>query len=258
MLGHPIFMDFLGSALQITGIALEICILVLLWRRNLFRTFPLFFSYVLYVLIRTIVCLVTLSTPYVYFYVYWITAPGEVILMILATYESLLRVFRVFYLLPWFRVVFPAGIAMALLYSGVRGYLSPPVHASAVSAAIISAMLTGQYVILTIALGFFALARLLRVPWRIHEYRFVLGFGISAVATALAASVRSDFGTRFAFLSGMLPAVTYILVLAIWLSAVVHPLPARSKIEAAGEQPEEVVRRLRQELAAIRSLLRRG
>src|SRR5208282_2677960 len=164
-------MYWLGLATQITSVTLLICILVLLWRRNLLRTIPLFFSYVLYVLIRTIVGSITLSTPDVYFYVYWITAPGEVILMILAAYESFLRMFHVFYLLRWFRVFFPGSIAMALLYSAVRGYLSPPVHASAVGAAIISAMLTGQYVILTISLGFFALAKLLRVPWRIHEYR---------------------------------------------------------------------------------------
>ncbi len=251
-------MNWLGSALQVTGVALEIWTLALLWRRNLLRAFPLFFSYILYVLIRTGVGSITLSAPNIYFYVYWTTAPGEVILMILAAYESFLKVFRVFYLLPWFRVLFPAGMAAALLYSALRGYLSPPVHASAVATAIISAMLTGQYVILTISLVFFALAKLLHVPWRVHEYRFVLGFGLSAVATALAASVRSDFVTRFAFLSRMLPAVTYILVLLIWLSAVVHPLPEKSKIEAPVEPPEEVVQRLQRELAAIRSLFGRG
>jgi hypothetical protein len=249
-------MNWLGLAIQITGIALFIWILALLWRRNLLRIFPFFFSYVLYSLITTIVRSITLSNPHMYFYVYWITTPLQVILAILAVHESFRRVFRVFYLLPWFRFCFPAGMAIALLYSALEGYLYPPVHASRVGTAIISAMLTGQYVILTISLGFFALAKLLRVPWRIHEYRFVLGFGISAVATALAASVRSEFGTRFAFLSGMLPAVTYTLVLVIWLSAVIHSLPA--KVEVARGQPEEVVRRLRRELAAIRSLLRRG
>jgi len=204
----------------------------------------------------TITASITLSCPRVYFYFFWITTPVKVIFAILAAYESFLRVFRVFYLVRWFRVLFPGGIAMALLYSAVRGYLSP-VHASAVGAAIISAMLTGQYAILAISLVFFALARLLRVPWRIHEYRFVLGFGISAVTTALAASVRSVFVTRFAFVSGMLPALTYILVLLIWLSAVAHPLPAISKIEAASERPEVVVKRLRRELAAVRSLMRK-
>ena len=253
-------MNWLGSAVQITSITLLICILALLWRRNLLRTFPFFSSYVLFGLMRTIVGSITLSTPHVYFYVYWITAPGEVILTILATYESFRKVFHVFYLLWWFRFCFPAGIAIALLYSALRGWFYPPVHASRAGTAIISTMMTAQYVILTISLGFFALVKLLHVRWRIREYRFVLGFGVSSAVIAFAASVRSEFGTRFAFVSGMLPAVAYILVLVIWLSAVVYPVPA--KIELAGEQlsqlsPEEVVSRLRRELAAIRSLLRR-
>jgi len=42
---------------------------------------------------------VTLSRPHVYFYVYWITAPMDTILAILAVHESFRRVFRVFYLL---------------------------------------------------------------------------------------------------------------------------------------------------------------
>jgi hypothetical protein len=122
-------------------------------------------------------------------------------------------------------------------------------------------MLAAQYVVLTIALIFFALVKLLQVPWRIHEFRIVLGFGLSAGITALAASLRSDFGTRFAFLIYMVPALTYIVSLAIWLSAVVHPLPARTRpaSESSPElSPEEVVSKLTRELTAIRSLLKRG
>ena len=81
-------MYWLGLATQITSITLLIGILVLLWRRNLLRTFPFFFSYVLFGLMRTIVGSITLSTPRVYFYFYWVTAPLETILTILAVYES--------------------------------------------------------------------------------------------------------------------------------------------------------------------------
>ncbi len=254
-------MYWLGLAIAIMCSALLVCILVLLSRRNLLRTFPFFLSYVLLDLMTTIAASITLSRPHVYFYFFWITTPLKVISAILAVHESFRRVFRVFYLVSWFRFCFPAAIAIALLYSALRGWFYPPVHASRVGTAIISTMMTAQYVILTISLGFFALVRLLHVPWRIHEYRFVLGFGVSSSAIAFAASVRSEFGTRFAFLSGMLPAVTYILVLLIWLSAVVYPLPA--KAELAREQlsllsPEEVVSRLRRQLATIRSLLKSG
>ena len=251
-------MYWLGLGVQITSIALQICILALLVRRRLLRSFPLFFGYILYVVVRTIIGSIALSHTRVYFYFYWTTAPGEIILMILAAHESFRRVFRVFYLLPWFRILFPATITFALLYAALRGYLSPPVHASPTGAAIISAMMTAQYVILTISIGFFALARLLRVPWRIHEYQFMFGFGVSAVSIAFAASIRSEFGAKHQFLSETLPALAYILVLAIWLSAVVHPYLAGCETTGQQLSPEEVVNQLRRQVATIRSLLRRG
>jgi len=248
-------MYWIGLAIQITGIALEICILVFMARRHLYRAFPVFAGYIAYVILQVVLRALFLSNAHLYFYVYWITAPVEVILSILAVHESFLRVFRGFYLVRWFRVLFPGSIASAVLYSAVRGYLYPPVHATAIEAAIILAMLTAQYVILAISVLFFVLVKLMGAPWRIHEYRIVAGFALSSVMTAFAASVRSVFVTRFAFLSGMLPALTYIVVLAIWLSAVVYPL---SEIKIICEQPlEEVVKDMREQLKVVRSLWRR-
>ncbi len=117
-----------------------------------------------------------------------------------------------------------------------------------------------QYVILAISIAFFALAKLLQVPWRIHEYRIVAGFGLSSGVTALAAGFRSVFVTRFPFVSDMLPAVSYLLALGIWVSAAAYPLPAKAVSD--GERPtqadlEELVGRLRGDLAIVRALLKR-
>ena len=256
-----VFMDRLGLIIQIAGIVLLASMLFQLWRKDLFGTFPLFASYSLCMLASTVTYLITLPTRHAYFYAYWITTPLQVLLAILAVHESFRKVFRVFYLLRWFRICFPAGIVIALSYASIRSYFHPPVHAPGIYAAIISGMLAAQYVILTIAIIFFALVKLLQVPWRIHEFRIVLGFGFSAAVMALAASLRSDFGTNFAFLTQMAPALTYILSLAIWLSAVVHPLPERTgpdKESGPELGPQEVVSKLTSELTTVRSLLKRG
>jgi hypothetical protein len=250
-------MHWLGPAVQITNIALRICILVLMWRRNLLRAFPFFSSYVAYGLVAAIPRAITLSTPHVYLYVYWITEPLSVILAILAVNESFRRVFHVFYLLRWFRFVFPGGIAVALLGSVLAAFISPPRHVGLAGAMIISAMTVAQYVILAISFVFFALVLLLPVRWGIHEYHIVMGFGFSSLATVFAAAVRSVFVTRFTFFSSMLPAVVYVAVLVIWLTAMVHPLPPDLVFVGEGFSPEEVVRVLREDLANIRSLLRR-
>jgi len=250
-------MNWPGLFVQAVSIALQGWILGLLWRRNLWRRFPLYFAYVAYDLVRTIVGSATLSKPGLYFYVYWFSAPGETILMILAVHESFLRVFRSFYLLWWFRILLPGAIAGALAYSAWRGYVSPPVQASPAGTAIISAALTAQYVVLAISILFYGLAIFLHVPWRIHEYRFVLGFAISALAVAFGGAVRSVFGTRFHFLSEMLPAVAYIVVLAVWLSAVLHAELSAETLHGR-VSGHEVVSELRRQSQLIRGFLRKG
>jgi len=249
-------MYWLGLSVQITCAVLQSWILALLWRRNLWRKFPIFTGYIAYVLVRTIIGSATLSKPNIYFYFYWISAPGEMILMILAAHESFLKVFRSFYLLLWFRILFPGAIVVAVGYSAWKGYSSPPIQVSATGAAIISAALTAQYVILAISILFFLLAKFLHVPWRTHEYRFVLGFGISSLAVAFAGAVRSAFGTRFEFVSEMLPAVAYILSLVVWLSAAL-PAERSNDQPALRFSPERAVSDLRRQLLAIRSFLKK-
>jgi hypothetical protein len=249
----------LGLAVQITSITLLGCILVLMAKRRLYVQFPLFTSYIAYTILQTVLRAAFLSNIHLYFLVYWFTAPCEVILSILAAHESFRRVFRVFYLARWFRSCFPEAIALALLYSFLMGYFSPPAHARGIYAAIISGMLMAQYVILTISIAFFVLTKLLQVPWRIHEYRIVAGFGLSSGVTALAAGVRSVFVTRFPFLSDMLPAVSYLLALGIWLSAMAYPLPAQavsSDEKPALEELQQLVSRLRGDLAIVRAMLK--
>ena len=251
-------MYWFGLSLQWICVILQVWILVLMGRRSLYGRFPLFAAYIAYVAVQTVVRSAFLANQHLYFYVYWFTAPIEMILTVLAAHESFQKVFRSFYLLWWFRIFFPGAIVVALAYSAWRGYVSPPVHASAAGAAIISAALTAQYVILAISILFFVLAKFFQVPWRVHEYRFVLGFGISSLAVAFGGAVRSAFVTRFGFVSEMLPAVAYVVVLAVWLSAVLHAEPSND--HAAGERlsPEEAVNELRRQLLAIRSFLRKG
>ena len=251
-------MYWLGLTVEWICIALQGWILVLMLRGKLWLKFPLFSAYVAYVAVQMVLRSAFLSNPRVYLYVYWITAPFEMILTVLAVHESFLRVFRSFYLLRWFRILFPGAIVAALAYSAYEGYVSPPIHASPAAAAIISAALTAQYIILAIATLFFGLAMFLRVPWRIHEFRFMLGFALSALAVAFAGTVRSVFGTKFQFLSEMLPAVVYILTLVVWLSAVLHAEASNQRVLEEQVSGEQVISRMRRQSQVIRAFLKKG
>src|SRR5213593_627266 len=132
-----------------------------------------------------------------------------------------------------------------------------PASRSPAGAAIIGAAVAAQYIVLAISLLFFSLVSLLRVPWRIHEYRIVLGFGISSLAISFAGAVRSEFGTKFETWSRLLPGVSYLLALVIWWTAVKHPVMTKQSSDTR-LSPEALIREARRQLTVIRSLLRKG
>jgi hypothetical protein len=249
-------MDWFGHLLQWSSVVLQVCILALMIWRGLLRRFPLFATYTAYIICITMLRSVVLSNRMVYFYTYWATEPGEILLGLLAVHESFLRIFRVFYAVRWFRILFPGTIAFALVYSGWIAYAHPPRQVSPAGAAIISAAVASEYVIVGISVLFFALVLLFRVRWRIYEFRIVLGFGISALTMVFAGIVRSENGTKFVFLSTYAPPMAYFLAVLIWLSAMLRP--GAIEVLEVKDAPDVLAEDLRGHLSAIKRLLKRS
>jgi len=103
------FMYWLGLSVQVTCVALQSWILALLWRRNLWRKFPIFTGYIAYVLVRTVVGSATLpiltSTSFLLDFRPRRDDPDD-----LAAHESFLRVFRSFLPAGVVRIFFPGAI----------------------------------------------------------------------------------------------------------------------------------------------------
>ena len=233
---------------------LEMVILWLLVSWGGFRSFPMYAVYVLFVLVQALAFAITLSRSDNYFYVFWGSTPLEILLTIVAVLESFWRVFKSFRLLRWFQWILPAMIIAALAYSAWQGYRFPPIETNPAGAAIINAAVTSHYVILAVTALFFLLAALLHVPRRIHEHRFVLGFGVASLAVAFGGSVRAVFGSHFAFVSTQAQPIGYVGALLIWLSAVLHPVPQDRTVS----QPVEIAEDLKFQLRNLRSFVRKG
>jgi hypothetical protein len=248
-------MHWFGLVLEWSSVALQVCIFVLMGRRNLYRRFPLFALYTAYLILATVLRSLFLPNPHVYFYVYWVSEPGEIVLAILAVHESFKAVFGAFYLLWWFRFLFPGAIIAALGYSAWHAYVHPPLQVSALGAAIISMAIAAQYVIVCITVLFFVLLRFIRVRWRLYEFRIVFGFGVSALAVAFAGLVRSEFGTKFVFLTVWLPGVAYLVAVLIWFSAMLGEEPKNGRNIAGRPSPEQLVEGLRHQLRTLKKFL---
>jgi len=249
----------LDLLVSLATIALEIPVLACLIRRGVAGSFRTFAGYLSFVLLETVVGTAVLSSPRSYFYFYWATTPVEILLTILAVLESFWKVFRVFRLMRWFRFVLPLAIALALGYSAWQGFRFPPIDASPLTAALVNMTVTLNYVILTVVILFFALVAYLGVAWRIHEFRFILGFGVASLAASFGGTVRALFGGSFEGLSREAQPVGYILALLIWLSAAIRPLPEEAiAAMPSGEQLKWNLELLKNQLHNIRSFARKG
>ena len=246
-------MEWSQWLVPVSGIALEFSVVGFFFRWRTWRSFAVYSIYIVFVLLQALsLTAVTFLYPHTYPLVYWLTAPVEILLAILATLESFWRVLKSFQLLRWFRFVLPAAILIALGYAALQGYRFPPVEATPGQAAIINATVAAHYLILAVAVLFFALVALLHVPWRVHEHRFMLGFGIAALAVAFGGSVRAVFGSHFEFVSRQAQPIGYLIALLIWFSAVVHPVPKDGVISP----PVEIVAGLKSQWRNLRSFVR--
>lgn len=247
-------MYWLGSLFLWSTVALQSCILALMARKKILRRFRFLTAYLIYIVCKTVVEAIFLSHQRIYFYVFWATQPAEMVLAILAVHESFMHVFRGFYGLLWFRLFFPAAILLTLAYSAWSAFAHPPLHVSRLGAAIISSAVASEYVIVGIAVLFFAMVGILHVRWRLYEFRIVFGFGISALAMVFAGVLRSQNGTRFNFVSEFLPPMAYLLANLLWLSAMFGK--ESPSTDCLAESPDHMVQELNGHLAAIKQFLR--
>jgi hypothetical protein len=202
------------------SISLEICVLTLIWLRGLSRSFPFFTGYTIYVVLIAAMDGLLASHARLYFYFYWNSDAIEILLSVAAIYESFARVFKGLSKLRRFQFIFAAAIFAALGYSVRSTYEHPPDSRLLAGRILISAVIDVHYVLACLCILFFLLAALLRTRARLPEFGIVLGFGFEAAAFGIAAVVRSEFGTKYAFWSNEFPTVAYIAAGLIWLRAV--------------------------------------
>lgn len=222
-------------------ILLQICILTLLARRKLQRRFAWFFAYIIYVLFEAILRLASSGSREAYFAVYWLTEIVDVALTLLALRESFLAIFWPETRLRWFKWVFWICISVTLGYAVAAAWWSPPQQASHLVTITIDFEIGVQYLVAVVGMLYFCLTRLFTV-WEYNwESGVVLGFGVYATLVSGGQLVRSAFGTRFAWISTWLPAVSYIIAELTWVWTFVQPERQLPKLDLTLEQVNEAL-----------------
>jgi hypothetical protein len=196
-----------------------------------------------------------IGRPFLFFWIYWITAALDGMLALLVLREVFHRVFALPYAMyRWFRFLLPVTVLIILSIS-IWEMIYHPFGRSALG-RLVSAVywfdlgvhaLEGAILLLVVALTL-----IFPVEWRQYEFGILAGFGISAGVTMFADLLRFVGGSTYETFFRYGPSVAYLLVTLIWLHAFIQPLQSPPRSQMDWEEMLGVVHRSREMLEKIK------
>lgn len=232
-------------------IVLALCIAIALFRRKLQLRLPLFFAYIVYVVLAGLARLATTADWAAYFKTFWITEAGDVLLSLTTAYYAFVGAFRGLFVLRRFRLVFLLLVFAVGSYAMWTALAVRPARVPFMISVIVGSEKFFQYLIVGLFCLMLAIKKALRFVGSSFEARILGGFALASLGMLLSAILFSVFGTRFASMQIWAGSVAYIGALIVWIMATLAPT---KEVPGAGVINAEIALR---ELAGAASVLRK-
>jgi hypothetical protein len=245
--------------LALSGLGLQFGLCVLLLVRRSQRPFRIFVAYSVFSVIASAAGLLVRNIPHIYFYFYWTSEIFYLVLAMAALHEIIYVVFKSFYTIGWFRLIFPAiGVSMILL-AVLRALLTPhPVAQNPIFEIVISLEILIRLLQFGLLVLFFVLVWFFHMQWRQIPLGIALGFGIAAAGFLGVFLLRSEFGTKVDPLVRIIPPIAYIIAVVVWLATFLTGEPGRlAKTWDPAITPEQIIAELRRHTKAVKGILGR-
>lgn len=203
---------------------------VMLWRK-LYRTFPIFFSYVVFQIIAFALTFPFRDERYYtfFFYSFWATTGVSVALGFKVIHEVFVDVFRPYHALRDLgTVLFKwAGLVM-LMVAGVVAISVGPNHTEPLVSGILTLQRSVRVVQCGLVLFLLVFSRYLGTSWRQKSFGIALGFGtFAAVELSLVALSWRGTEVNNQVLASFLNMAAYNVTILIWVGYMLVKSPAR-------------------------------
>jgi hypothetical protein len=218
----------LDAALGLIPPVLQTCLIFLMVRRRVYKTFPFFFTYTVFAVVAELCKFGVVrehQSTLTYFYLYWGAEAIYAILGFLAIHEVFRRVFENFNSLPWFKFLLPL---VGFIMLGIAVTI-PIVHPAVDTVPLLEGIYSLQIAVRCLQLGvfflIFVLARVFDLDYRQYAFGIAVGFGIAATGILLGTLVRTGFGLKFLIFFQYFPIVAYCIAVTVWLASFIRPEP---------------------------------
>jgi hypothetical protein len=240
----------MDRALLIAGLSAHACVVILLCWRRAWQDFPFFVAYQSYAASAMAVRVFTVFQPY-YYFVYWWSELGFLLLAIASAHEVFRHVFSGFYLLRWFRWCYYGGIFAAVSLAAINSAFYPPADMERLEANVLTLAIVINCLQVAIFSLFYVLTKVFAVSFRRYVFGIALGLGLAAAGSLFALVGRSKFGTSHENFVVYAPTVAYFVSLLVWLSAFVKAEPAEQTMTPP-MRPEEMAEEVGQYIAVLK------
>lgn len=212
--------------------------LLTLVRRQLRKEFPLFYWYTIAHLIDSVVSFIATKFPGdTYFYVYWGWEAIDAVLTLVVIQSVFMKIFDSYFSLRklglivfrWSTVVFCGVALVAAMFAPGNGD-SQLMRGALVMESSIQIVQAG----LLLCLFFFS--KVFGLTWKHYIYGIILGFGVCAAISLIAAAVRTKVGPNYHHYLSWALSVAYTCGLITWMYYFLSPLT----IEASAKPPSSV------------------
>jgi|ERR1041385_1321455 hypothetical protein len=240
------------------GTALQIGLLVVLLVRQGYREFPYFFSYVGIAVLNAILTMTIRNNGHVYFWVYWTYEVFYIALALLVLHEAVRSVFRNFYGLPWFKLLFPTIGFLMILVATLRQLSLQKAERHPIMGALIALEIAVGFLQFGLFCLFILLVRFFHMRWRQRAFGIVLGFGIAVAGSLVAFLLRSEFGTNFNAVVRIATPLSYIIGVVVWLATFLREKPSdAANSEGNRFTPEQMITELKRHTKVVKGILGR-
>jgi hypothetical protein len=203
---------------------------ILLWRK-LYRTFPIFFTYVAFQIVVFGVLFPLHNERFytIFYYTYWSTTAVSAILGFFVIHELFQDVFRPYHTLRDLgSVLFKWAALVMLLVAGVVAASTASATEEPLRTGIMTLERSVRVVQCGLILFLLVFSRFLGTNWRQKSFGIALGFGafasIELALVALNAATDNVFNQR---LSTFLNLITYDVTILTWIGYMLVTSPAR-------------------------------
>jgi hypothetical protein len=254
-------MDTIELLLSFGSLALQALLLIILLPKIIHQRFGWFFTYLainfLFGLALLLMLIITGNETRAYSVTYWTGDAMVTSLAVMACYEMFRDIFRNFFNLRGFRMLFPGASSLFILVGLIRMISSSGSAESRLISLIYSAEIAAGILQVGIFFLFLLLVQFFRVPWKHYTFGVAVGFGVSAAGSLVAFMVRSEFGTKFDPIFRFVVPLTYTIGVAIWLLTFLWPVPKLPEATTPALTPEAVVMELKQYTRTVKEILKR-